>query len=153
MLGIGVDYSVINKSSMVTSPMNGQDMIMPMVSVTIPIYRRKYNAMKAEADLSKTATQYNYTATANSLQTEFYQASQLYQDADRRMKLFLNQYSLATKTLDIMLKSFSGSGGNLTDILRVRQQMLNYELKQVEAVVDYNTAIAWLKRLMAISEI
>ena len=32
-------------------------------------------------------------------------------------------------------------------MLRVRQQTLEYELKQAEAVADFNTAIAWLKRL------
>jgi outer membrane protein TolC len=149
MVGVGVDYSLINKSEMSTSPMNGTDMIMPMVSVTLPIYRKKYNAMRAEADLLKTSTAQNYTATANSLQTEYYQAVQLYQDANRRMDLYLNQYQLANKSLDIMLKSFSASGSSLTDILRIQQQMLDYELKQVQAVADYNTSIAWLKRLMA----
>ncbi len=51
MVGVGVDYSLINKSEMSTSPMNGKDMIMPMVSATIPIYRKKYKAMRTEADL------------------------------------------------------------------------------------------------------
>jgi hypothetical protein len=51
-----------------------------------------------------------------------------------------------------MLKSFATSANGLTDILRIRQQTLDYEFKEVEAVVDYNTAIAWLKRLMAFSQ-
>jgi hypothetical protein len=46
-----------------------------------------------------------------------------------------------------MTKSFSVSGSGLSDILQIRQQMLNYEFKQVEAIVDNNTAVAWLKRL------
>jgi len=129
--------------------MNGKDMIMPMITVTLPIYRKKYKAMQTEADLLKTASEQNYTATANSLQTEYYQAMQLFQDAQRRIGLYANQYSLANKTLDIMLKSFSTSGSGITDILRIRQQVLDYEFKQVEAVSDYNTAIAWLERLMA----
>jgi outer membrane protein TolC len=153
MVGLGVDYSTINKSEMSASPMNGKDMIMPMVSATIPIYRKKYKAMQTEADLLKTATVQNYTATANSLQAEYYQAVQLYQDANRRMNLYLNQYQLARKSLNIMLKSFSASGSSLTDILRIQQQTLDYELKQVQAVADYNTSIAWLKRLMANSQL
>jgi outer membrane protein TolC len=138
---------------MSTSSMNGKDMIMPMVTVTLPIYRKKYNAMQTEADLLKTATSRNYQATANSLQTEYYQAVQLYQDAQRRVKLYENQYQLASKSLDLILKSFSTSSSGLTDVLRVRQQTLDYELKQVEAVADLNTSIAWLKRLMAFSQI
>jgi len=153
MVGIGVNYSLINKSDMSTSNMNGTDMIMPMVTVTLPIYRKKYKAMQTEADLMKSATEQGYTATANSLQTEYYEAMQLYQDAERRMKLYENQSQLAKKSLDILIKSFSASSSGLTDILRLQQQTLDYEFKQVEAQVDYNTSIAWLKRLMAFSQI
>jgi len=153
MACLAVSYSVINKSEMSTSAMNGKDMIMPMVTITLPIYRKKYKAMQTEADLLKTATEQNYTTTSNNLQTEYYQAIQLYRDAQLRMKLYSNQHSLANKTLDIMLKSFATSGSALTDILRVRQQTLDYEFKQVEALADYNTAIAWLMRLMAFSQI
>jgi outer membrane protein TolC len=133
--------------------MNGKDMIMPMVTATLPIYRKKYKAMKVEADFLKSATAQNYTATANGLKTEYYQAIQLDQDAQRRIKLYADQYRLASKSLDIMFRSFASSGTDLTDILRVRQQTLDYEYKQMEAIADYNTSIAWLKRLMAFSQV
>ncbi|MCX6220096.1 MAG: TolC family protein [Bacteroidia bacterium] len=153
MVGFGVNYSLINKSAMSTSPMNGKDMIMPMITATLPIYRKKYRAMREETDFLKSANTQSYKATANSLQTEYYQAIQLYQDARRRIKLYADQYLLASKSLDILFKSFASSGASLTDILRVRQQTLDYEYKQTEAVADYNTSIAWLKRLMAFSQI
>ena len=147
MVGLGLNYSLINKSGMSASSMNGKDMIMPMITVSLPIYRKKYIAMQNEADLLKRATSQNYQATANSLQTEYYQAVQLYQDAQRRVKLLHNQYQLASKSLDLMLKSFGASASGLTDVLRIHQQTLDYELKHVEAVADFNTAVAWLKRL------
>jgi outer membrane protein TolC len=153
MVGLGLNYSLINKSEMSTSPMNGKDMVMPMITATLPIYRKKYKAMRDEADFLKSANTQNYLATSNSLQTEYYQALQLYQDADRRIKLYADQYQLASKTLRILIKSFASSGSSLTDILRVRQQTLDYNYKQVEAVADYNTSIAWIKRLMAFSQI
>jgi hypothetical protein len=149
MVGLGLNYSPISKSgtAMGTPDMNGKDMIMPMVTVTLPIYRKKYNAMVNEAELLKTATLQNYQSIANSLQAEYYQAVQLYQDAKRRVKLYDNQYQIASKSLDLMLKSFSVSSSSLTDVLRIRQQTLDYEFKKVEAVADFNTAIVWLKRL------
>jgi outer membrane protein TolC len=152
MIGLGVNYSVINKNEMSTSSMNGKDMIMPMVTLTLPIYRKKYKAMQKEADLLKDATAQNYTASANSLKTEYYQAVQLYQDAHRRVKLYGNQSLLAGKSLDIMIKSFTVSGSDLSDILRIQQQTLDYDYKQLEAIADFNTAIAWLKRLMAFQQ-
>jgi outer membrane protein TolC len=153
MVGLGVNYSLINKSEMSTSPMNGKDMVMPMITATLPIYRKKYKAMREETDFLKSANSQNYLATSNSLQTEYYQALQLYRDADRRIKLYADQFQLASKTLRILIKSFASSGSSLTDILRVRQQTLDYNYKQVEAVADYNTSIAWIKRLMAFSQI
>jgi Outer membrane efflux protein. len=124
---------------------------MPMVTITLPIYRKKYKAMQTEAALMKSATEQNYQATANALQAEYYEAVQLYQDARRRMNLYASQGLLTKKTLEIMLRSFAASGTGLTDLLRVRQQLLDYELKQVDAIVDNNTAVAWLNRLMAVT--
>jgi outer membrane protein TolC len=149
MVGLGLNYSVIEKSnaSMGEPSMNGKDMIMPMVVLTLPIYRKKYTAMQNEAELLKEAVSENWQATANSLQSEYYEAVMLYQDAQRRVKLYENQFQLASKSLDLMLKSFSASSSGLPDVLRVRQQTLEYELRKVEAVADFNTAIAWLKRL------
>jgi outer membrane protein TolC len=153
MMGLGLNYTVISKSEMSTSSMNGKDMVMPMATVTLPIYRNKYNAMKSEAELLKSANKQNYQATANSLQTDYYAAVQLFKDGQRRSILYDNQSNLAGKTLDIMLKNFSTSVTPLTDILRVQQQLLEYEFKKIEAVADYNTAISWLQRLMASSPI
>lgn len=153
MVGLGLNYSLISKNEMSTSPMNGDDMVMPMITATLPIYRKKYKAMRDEADFLKSANAQNYKAVANSLHTEYYQALQLYQDAQRRTKLYADQYQLASKSLDIMFKSFASSGTSLTDILRVRQQTLDYEYRQVEAVADYNISVAWLKRLMAFTKI
>ena len=147
MVGVGLNYTVIQKSDMLTSAMNGKDMIMPMVTITLPIYRAKYKAMRTEADLMKSVTQQNYKATSNALQNDYYEAVQLFEDSNRRILLYQSQGALAKKSLDIMIKSFSSSGSGLSDVLRVRQQMLDYEFKEVEALVDFNTSIAWLKRL------
>ena len=152
MVGLGVNYSLISKSEMSASSMNGRDMIMPMVTATLPIYRKKYRAMQAEADLLKSANSQNYEATGNALQTEYYQAMQLYQDAGRRVKLNSEQQLLASKSLNIMMKSFAASGSGLTDILRLRQQTLDYDYRLMEAIADSNIAIAWLKRLAAFTE-
>jgi len=149
MIGLGLNYSLISKTQfpMGLPSMNGKDMIMPMVVVTLPIYRKKYIAMRDETELLKTASAQNYEATANALQVEYYQAVQLYQDSKHRIKLYANQYLLASRSFDLLLKSFSVSTSGLTDVLRIRQQTLDYELKQVDAVADFNIAIAWLKRL------
>ena len=147
MVGVGLNYSVIQKNQMPTSGMNGSDMIMPMMTITLPIYRKKYKAMREEVSLLQESTKKGIQQTANSLQNEYYEAIQFYQDARRRLKLYQNQSALAGKTLNILMKSYSASGSDLSELLRIRQQTLDYELKQIEAITDNNMAIAWLKKL------
>ena len=152
MVGLGINYSLINQNPMSAAEMNGKDMVMPMVTLTLPLYRKKYVAMQTEADLLQKAASQGIQATANSLQTDFYEAVQNYQNAQRRMNLYAKQYQLADRSLNILIRSFSTAGSGLTDLLRVRQQTLEYGLKQVDAVADYNTAIAKLRRLAHIEK-
>ena len=149
MIGLGVNYSVIGKSDeAMNADMNGKDMIMPMINVTLPIYRGKYKAMRKEADWNQKANDASYVSTVNELRTNYYQALEAYEDAQRRIKLYANQTRLSEQTLTLMLKNFTASSTSLTDVLTVRQQLLDYELKQNEALADYNVAVAWVKRIL-----
>jgi len=147
MVGVGLNYSVINKNEMVTSSMNGKDMVMPMVTLTLPIYRRKYKAMQQEADLLKDANKYNLQATANDLQNNYSQAMELFNDSQRRLQLYDNQTNLAKQSYHLMLKRLEVSSSGLSDLLRINQQLIDYQSKHLQAVTDYNTSVAWLIRL------
>lgn len=149
MIGLGIDYSIISKSDMSTSPMNGKDMIMPMLKATLPVYGKKYKAMRSETMHLKKALELSYSSTVNGLRTEYYEAKRLFEDAVRRIKLYESQFGLAKKSLDIMIKSFSVSGTGLTDILQVRKQLLDYETKRINAVYDYNLAVVRIGKIQA----
>jgi len=147
MVGVGLNYSVLSKSEMSETAKNGRDMIMPMVKMTLPVYRKKYRSMQNEASALKSASEMQYNTTLNNLTNEYYEAVQLYMDASRRLKLFKDQALLANKSLNILIGSFSGGLVPLSDLLALQQQLLTYELKKAEAVADFNTASAWLKKL------
>lgn len=147
MVGMGLNYSLINKNPMSTSSMNGKDMVMPMVTVTLPVYRKKYHAMQTEADFLKTANQQGIQATKNALQSDYWEAVQNFDEARRRMDLYNKQFKLANQSMNILMVSFSTSGAGLNDLLQIRRQTLEYELKQTDALADFKTSIAWLKKL------
>lgn len=153
MLGVGVNYALNKKNPMSTLEMNGEDMIMPMITVTLPIYRKKYKAMQKEVEHIKSATEYQYQETANNLKTAYYEAIQNYEDTKRRIDLYAKQFDLANQSLRILIKSYSGSGVGLTDLLLLQQQTLNYELLKIQAVADHNNAIAKLQQLMSNSQL
>jgi outer membrane protein TolC len=147
MVGVGVNYSVISPDPMSTSTMNGEDMIMPMLTVTLPVYRKKYKAMQTETRLLKEASEENSKATRNELRTAYLEALQQYYDADRRLKLYDRQRDLLQKSLAVSMKSFASGTKSLSDIQTLRRRLLDYDQKQLQAVVDFNRAKVAIHRL------
>ena len=142
MLGLGLNYMVIQKREGNTAMMNGNDMAMPMVSLTLPIYRKKYKAMRREAELMRNAANLSAEDVLNNLRVSYQQTLQSLYDADRRVKLYTDQALLADKSVKLLITSFSASSADFVEVLRMQQQLLDYQYKQVDAVVDKNTTIA-----------
>ncbi|MEA4935636.1 MAG: TolC family protein [Paludibacter sp.] len=149
MVGIGVKYSVIASDPMSGSAMNGRDMVMPMLSVTLPVYRKKYQAMQAETKLLKEASEENSKAMQNELRTAYLEALNQYYDAERRLKLYDKQRSYLQKSLSVNLKAYSSGGSSLSDIQTMRRRLLEFDLKYVEALTDFNTAKALVLRIVS----
>lgn len=157
MFGIGLQYSVMAKkaeemnSSMSMSSMNGMDMIMPMVKISIPIFRKKYNAQQRENKQYHTASELKYEATHNQLQAEYTTIKLQLSDAARKVSLYSRQHELSLSAYQLMVREFSAGATSLTDVIQVERQLLDYSLKKSEAIAAYNTLIAGLEKLISTS--
>jgi outer membrane protein TolC len=161
MFGIGVQYMLIAKSSAsgatmdenaghsLSPSMNGKDMIMPMLSVSIPIFRGKYKALRRETDFLRRANVEKYNDALNMLRSELYRYRHLLNDAARRIVLYREQTELVQMTFNIVLKEFVSGTGDLSDIIQVQRQLLDYRLKTAEAVAEYNTGVAAIQKLIS----
>lgn len=147
MLGIGIGYSAIAKSTSSTSSMNGMDMFMPMVKMSIPIYRNKYKAMKSENEALQSATQNNFKETRNLLFVGYAEGLERYKNATRQTKLYNTQINLLQNILDLSIIEFSNSGTGLTELLRTRQELFVYETKKEESIAEINASVAYLRRI------
>lgn len=153
MFGIGLQYSVVGKSdnAMVMPDMNGMDMVMPMFKISIPIFRKKYNAQQRESKHYRQASELKYENTLNQLQAEYQTVKQQLADAARKVNLYKKQQNLALSTWQLMVREFSAGVSSLTDIIQVERQLLDYSLKKSEAVAEYNTMVAGMEKLVATS--
>jgi outer membrane protein TolC len=157
MLGIGLQYMLFEKNPASTGmnmgdeppAMNGKDMVMPMFSVSIPIHRGKYRAARAEAVLLRRASEERHAATLRQLEAELYRYRHDLDDAARKVALYREQAALARAALDIGTGEFAAGRGALDDLLRVRQQLLEYGLREAAAIADYNTAVINVRRLVS----
>ena len=146
MLGIGLQYSLIGKK-----PENGKDMFMPMLKISLPIFRKKYNAQQRESKHYWKSSELKYENTMNQLQAEYIRITQQLEDAARKIDLYQKQYDLSLATYQLIVREFSTGRTTLTDVIQVERQMLDYHLKKSEAIAEYNTQIAGIEKLISTS--
>lgn len=152
MVGIGLQYMVIGKNSdpmFAMGDMNGKDMIMPMVSLSLPIFRKKYDAQQKESQLWWKSSQENYNNTLNTLKSEYYGYKNQLDDAERIVSLYEKQSILAQTTYNLIIKEFVSGKSDLTNVIQVQRQLLDYQLKKAEAIANYNTVVAAIHKLVA----
>lgn len=154
MFGIGLQYSIMAKNAGEMAgmdKMNGMDMFMPMVKVSIPVFRKKYNAQQRESRFYREASELKYADTLNRLQAEYTMLRLQLSDAARKVDLYTGQYQLSLSAYNLIVKEFSAGMAALTDVIQVERQLLDYGLKKSEAITEYNTMIAGLEKIVSTS--
>ncbi|MCP2044337.1 TolC family protein [Pontibacter sp. HSC-36F09] len=148
MFGLGLNYMIFQPRPDDGMQMGGENMIMPMVSVSLPIYRKKYNAAKKEAEFSQQAAIYQREATERELFTELENLLYQYQSAVSRINLLKDQITLTEQTIRLLTTNYSVSGTGIDDIIRQRQSLLSYRQQQVQAITDQHIAVSGINRMM-----
>lgn len=147
MAGVGLAYSMISKSSESASMMNGKDMVMPMVTLVLPVHRKKYRALKEETSLLGDASIQNYAAMQADLRAAWTETMQLFEEAGRKLDYYEGQLRRAAQNESLLTGRFAVSQSTLTDLLRNNQQRLAYESGRYAALVEQCTAAALLNKL------
>lgn len=153
MIGLGVQYMIIGKTNdmmLAMGDMNGKDMIMPMMTVTLPIFRKKYKAQQEEGKLWWKSSEQKFQDTYNTLKSEYYSYKSQLDDAVRIVTLYEKQTTLAQTTYNLIIKEFVTGKSDLTNVIQVQRQLLDYQLKKAEAIANYNTMVASIQKLLAV---
>lgn len=155
MFGIGVQYMLNKKTDdpmFGMGNMNGKDMIMPMISISLPLYRGKYKAQQRESKYWWQASTEKYTDTRNTLEAELYQTKHQLDDASRKIALYKKQAELAKTTYNLVIQEFVSGKSDLTNVIQVQRQLLDYKLKESDAIANYNTMVASIQRLISFND-
>jgi len=148
-LGIGLDYAIVGKRSDVSMPDNGKNILMPMVSATIPIFRKKYNAAEKEAQLMQESYSLQKDETANSLISTYESAWFQVQQQLELIDLYEAQIMETRQTLNLLFSAYGNSGKEFEEVLRMQQQLLKYEKMMATAEVQYQIAVSKLNYITA----
>jgi len=145
---IGFDYVFVGKGSMTSADAGKDAFVFPTVGITIPLYRRKYQAMVQESEYNEEAATNQKADKINTLNSVLEKTNRDYKDAVRRVTLFHRQLDLAHRSLNILESSYSTDGKNFEEVLRMERKVLKYALELDKARADRNASVAFIDYLM-----
>ncbi len=146
-LGVGLNYTVIGKRTDMEVPDNGMDAIMPMVSISLPIYRKKYKAAIKEAELMRTSISERKRDLTNDLLASFEMAQFEKQKAMDEYRLYDSQIKSTQQAITLLLSTYSNAGEDFEEVLLMQQTLLKYQINSASALKDYYIALARLDYL------
>ncbi|MFN2379151.1 MAG: TolC family protein [Bacteroidales bacterium] len=140
-IGVGVDYVVTGERTGVTMDENGKDILMPMVSVTIPLWRKKYNAAIRSAQLLTESNALKKEEYTNFLETEYETLISSITREEHLVRLYGEQIENTEISVKLLLEAYSGSGKEFEEVLRMQQQLLQYRKMRYSALARYHTLL------------
>ena len=147
-LGLGLDYVAVGDRTDMQVDNSGKDVIMPMLSVSIPIFRKKYNAAVKEAQLKQESLALQKEEFMNNLTSRY---ENVWFDINRQeqlIKLFNEQIHETRQALNLLTTAYANSGKDFEEVLRMQQQLLKYEKKKAAAISQYKSAVAKLNYVL-----
>jgi cobalt-zinc-cadmium efflux system outer membrane protein len=151
-LGIGLDYAFVSERTDVNIPNNGKNAFMPMVTMSIPIFRKKYRSAVEETQLLQTAMEYKIKGMENRLISQYEVAYYEIEKALQLANLYEIQLFKTQQVLNLLYTDYGNSGKDFEEVLRMQQQLLKYQMAQATVSTQYYIALAQLEYITAKSE-
>lgn len=150
-LGVGVDYVVIGNRSDMEMPDNGKNALMPMVSLSIPLFNgRKYTAARKEVQLQQDANLLATEAQENELINTLNETLRDYQLAQNNIQLYEAQIESTQQAISILNSAYETNSENFEDVLEFQIQLLEYRIMLNEALTAARIVLARLDELTAV---
>ena len=141
-IGIGLDYAIIAERKDMDLADNGNDAIMPMISVSIPLFRKKYRSAVKLNQLKQVQFEQLKIEELNRLELEKQKAIEEYSTGRRELKVYQNLLIKAKQSFEILTSSYETSSSKYEEVLNMQQKIWIYEQKQIEAQVMIQKSIA-----------
>lgn len=161
MIGLGLNYMVFTPRAEMGVPggMGGMDympagmgnnMVMPMATLSLPIYRKKFKSMEAESKLYWEANERLKEELQRNLVTEFEAILASIKDADRKVRLLEDQVELTEQTLELSVTSYATEGSAFEQILNIQRELLDFRLNLLNTKIEREIQLARLETLVGL---
>lgn len=127
-LGVGMEYMYFTEMP---------DMVMPMVSISIPIFNKKYKSISRQNKLKYEALDIQKQAIQNSLTSALQTAIRSRNAARIRLETQDKNLKDAANATEILFKNYETGTIDFREVLDVQELQLQFQLSRIEAIGEY----------------
>ena len=146
-IGFGLDYVPVSERPDMNFSDNGKDIVMPMVSISIPIFNNKYKSVTRQNELKQLEIKSQKEERLNNLETRLAQA--IYNRNTMRIKFNVQTDNLkqANDAEEILIKNYETGTIDFNDVLDVQELQLRFQINLIESNRGYYTEYAIINYL------
>lgn len=146
MVGFGVEYINQENTPMITSSF--KDMVMPMVSLSIPIFNNKYKSQTKQNELRKQEIQSQKDERLNVLKADLAKAISQRNQARIKFNTQAKNLKQAEDAEEILIKNYETGTIDFNDVLDIQELQLKFQMSQIESVKQYYAQSAVINYLI-----
>ncbi|MEH6746554.1 MAG: TolC family protein [Maribacter arcticus] len=137
MIGFGVDYLPVSERTDMQVIDNGKDILMPMASVSIPIFNSKYSSISKQNELRRKEIETQKNQRLNVLKSAFALSISQRNQARIKFNTQLKNLNQARDAEEILIKSYETGTIDFNDILDIQELQLKFQMNQIESIQNF----------------
>jgi len=146
---LGVEYVDVGDAWMMGVDDSGKDAVAVMVTINLPVWRKKYQAAEEEARIRLHAVKRRRKAEENRLVARVKQVVYDFRDAERKIDLYRDTLvPKAEQALQVTQQAFVAGKADFLDLIEAQRTLLEFKLAYERALVDRAQKLAELEMLV-----
>ncbi|WP_194850671.1 TolC family protein [Nonlabens antarcticus] len=137
MIGFGVDYIPVSGRTDMMPIDNGKDILMPMVSVSIPIFNNRYKSITKQNELRQREIESQKSQRLNVLESAFAKANSQRNQARIKFDTQTQNLKQAKDAEEILIKNYETGTINFNDVLDIQELQLKFQMNQIQSVQEF----------------
>ena len=147
-IGLGFDYIALSERTDIEISKNGTDIFMPTLSVSVPIFNKRYKSISKQNDLRQQELQLQKDERLNVLQTAFAKAKGLRNQARIKYTTQVKNLKQAKDAEEILISSYETGTIDFNDVLDIQELQLKFAMNQIDAIQVYYSQSAVVNYLV-----
>ena len=137
MIGFGLDYINVTERPNISFSDNGKDILMPMVTLSIPIFNNSYKSKTKQNSLQQEEVLAQKQERKNKLETFLDKAKNERISARISYKTQTKNLKQAKSAEEILIKNYETGTIDFNDVLDIQELQLKFEMNQIESIKSY----------------